>query len=506
MKSKRPLNISSLKDTEDNLFSALGVNVMWWPLPDKIVRKALKKKHVTFYLLSDDGKTNIAGYIALNKIKAYKDKDAHFECYCHARKNHINAALFMASELKGRSHLIDSSLLAIQSLRNDPKSQPVNFVEHEDGLVTHPFTALVIGFGETGRDALRFLYEYGCFIKSVIEKGIDKDIEADIITEQEKHIHVVDEKLSLLKADFLAGAHTLSDDSSIEWLDRSTHSEEFTARLNNIIKDLNYVVIAVKDDDEAISIAVRICKLARIKCHLRDGKKLGIFVRLREKNNYELLAHLKDTNESISIHPFGKNGKIFNYENITTETVEEQAKRFYFEYSKKSAEIEDNIERMEELSVSSPEREWQRRRCNAFSIENEVQDRPVSLCLRKARSIDLFYKEEQDRSNAYHIYTKRILAGSYMSLSDEDKARLIDILGYCEHVRWNAKMKLMNFEPYVEDREIEALTKNSQKKLAQTGRYQHACILSCNDLIRGKQKDTFKYDKRIAEFSIQQAY
>ena len=60
-------------------------------------------------------------------------------------------------------------MLAALELKEDGRSHPVNFVDVDTATATvsSVFTALVVGFGETGSDVFKFLYEFSSFIKGV---------------------------------------------------------------------------------------------------------------------------------------------------------------------------------------------------------------------------------------------------------------------------------------------------------------------------------------------------
>ena len=66
---------------------------------------------------------------------------------------------------------------------------------------------------------------------------------------------------------------------------------------------------------------------------------------------------------------------------------------------------------------------------------------------------------------------------------------LFNNLAYCEHLRWNAKMKLMGFV---------SGERSLRKKT-------HECILSCNELIYSENDRiarTYDFDKGIVELSF----
>ena len=77
------------------------------------------------------------------------------------------------ADVKDRINFIDSSFLSVVSLKKskDNAMLPVRYVDiaqyadtgRKLGYVTSEFHCAVIGFGETGKEALKFLYEFGAF-------------------------------------------------------------------------------------------------------------------------------------------------------------------------------------------------------------------------------------------------------------------------------------------------------------------------------------------------------
>lgn len=127
--------------------------------------------------------------------------------YCYARENRINRSIFDDFGSDNKIYLIDSSMLAVQQIKNNSTSQPVNFVEYDNstGTVSSIFTSMIIGFGETGRDVFRFLYEFSSFVKET-NKGEDGK---DNIIEQDKRFYIVDKRLDELKTKFIVNAPAL---------------------------------------------------------------------------------------------------------------------------------------------------------------------------------------------------------------------------------------------------------------------------------------------------------
>lgn len=192
------------------------------------------KSKVEYFFLSDEEKDNLQAVTVLQTIQK-KDIDykySSFYCYCHARKSQNNTSMLNDGKLAFMVHIIDTSNLAVHNLKREKDYHPINFVEKDTntGTVKSAFTGMVIGFGETGRDAFRFLYEFSSFTKD--NQG----------NPSAKKIHIIDKDIDDLKAEFLTEAPALRNKSEIDWWDaQSTHSAAFWDKLKTIIQDLNYI-------------------------------------------------------------------------------------------------------------------------------------------------------------------------------------------------------------------------------------------------------------------------
>lgn len=143
--------------------------------------------------MSPNEELNLEAVSVFKEIAKCKEDRVHnqVQIYCHARKNNQNQKLEICDGLKHQIHIIDSSNLAVLQLKKNVRNHPVNFVDVDTSkaCVKKPFTSMIIGFGETGRDAFRFLYEFGALIDVNGNRNPQK-------------IYVVDEHIDELKGDF----------------------------------------------------------------------------------------------------------------------------------------------------------------------------------------------------------------------------------------------------------------------------------------------------------------
>jgi len=549
LNAKKSFNeISFSKETK--LFKELGISI----LCDGFIRKTLNKgkNKVEYYILSDVEKDNIAAMIMLKDyLKKNQKKGSErkfnldgFSCYCHIRKNNVNMAL-LGDGFKYNIHYIDSSSLSVLQLKQKVDYHPVKFVDvnEKTRMVTSDFTAMVIGFGETGRDAFRFLYEFSSFV-------CDK-----YGTESRKYFHIVDDNLKNLKADFLNDAPALNDKTNIKWLDHNTHSQEFWNMMRVTIENLNYIVIALDNDEEAMSVAVDISEFA-YRYRKDTEKNFRIFVRIKDKNMYGSIEAIKPN----CIHPFGADEDIFTYRTISEDVVEDGAKQFYAGYKEtmirsfykekidENPDVKDNISKMisewrnfikcsdseKNDIVKKIEKDVENLEANTETIDkkyigefyedidtitfvyekndkkkgneifidsnklwnnrrNEIDKENVDK--EKESEFNVLYQEEQDKSNYYHVETKRFLAGKDSDCHNEDdwieffknNPVLHKIIYNCEHLRWNAKMELLGFVLGGEKKELKSR--------------RHPIIVDCKTL-EEKYGDTIDYDKKVVELSF----
>ena len=458
---------------------------------------------VEFFFLSDGEHNNVASLSALKKFAATpRGKELlpdAITVYCHARRSHFSNNLLGCPGLEHKAHLIDSSMLAALQLKEDGRSHPVNFVDVDatTATVLSVFTALVVGFGETGSDVFKFLYEFSSFIKGV-KTGSDG---LDDVEEQSRRIYVADGELARLKTKFLETAPALSGSQSIEWLDgMTTHAQDFWNKLKEIIDELSYVVVAVDNDDEALSAAIGIFDFAYR--YRRNMDRFKIYVRLRADDGKSMLDGIDryTIGGRRIIEVFGTCKEIFSYSNISAVSAEADAKDFFYQYSIATVGIDGTMtaeakrKEIEKIKELQPGGLWKSRR-----------DSNADGGIEGAVKVD--YQEEQDRSNVSHVYTKLALAGvcdrqgnicpdrlreivASLDTGSID-ARLIANLDYCEHCRWNSKMELLGF--------VHGATKDFKRKT-------HPCMVSCNELIRNSNtRGTVIYDQGTVELSFRKA-
>ena len=307
----------------------------------------LNNPRTSIYLLSEDEDENME---RLEMISGAGDIPAKIFCLVD-RKNGFNG---LYSGLQNRIRLIDTHYLAFQDIKfNRPDLHPVHFVDiarGKDGCplgyVKDGFHAMIVGFGETGQEALGFLYEFGTFV------GKDRN-------RIPLSISVYDPDMDLRKGQYLGTHPGLRDDPSLKWSDAKVGSERFWEDFVRDIRDINYIIVATNSDSFNIETAVSLLQSAA-----REGKDLSEFVILaREKAPSEASRSILDYyNRSYCpdgrpvICSFGGWDRIWQPDVISGKGLKEQASRFFDAYQRATGQSGSWDERRDALMADPANR------------------------------------------------------------------------------------------------------------------------------------------------------
>lgn len=418
------------------------------------------------FFMGEDEERNIRNIIALAKDRTMRtvaaDKAMAHRIYCHARYNGPNRVV---QDVALKKHLdiriVDSSHMAIELLKLDRSYHPVNVVgisRDNPATVETPFTALIVGFGEVGRDAFRFLYEFGAFVDS---SDTDRRSPFECV--------VVDKDLDKIKGTFMASMPAVfSGDTtgrSVRFEPVDHNSADFHGRVltDEFAGKVNYVVISIGDNDEAIALATRVFNRVR-RCR-EDISNLRILVRCTDDSKTESIQKIadhynfgygKEEENTPVILIFGQPEKTYTYDLVVSDRLIEEGKVFHEKYRELSGE-----------GLTWDERH----------VKHTDTGTPKIDDLRKLRR-----QESQDRANALHAGTKMILLKNamghmaehqdvdwdqfYMNYFNADgiadvagsgadirypelsacENLIVRHLAMLEHMRWNAAHELMGYE------------------------------------------------------------
>lgn len=393
----------------------------------------LKTQECNVYLLSDNEEENLHCTELLHKSGCAAN------IYCRACKEGVNRmyedAMMTTSPMK--VHLVDSSFLAVRNLKNSQDLLPVKFVDKGtdkkgllEGWVSSDFNAMILGFGETGREMLGFLYEYGAFVDSNFRKSPFSCV-------------VIDKKMDSLEETYRKSVPGINETTGVTFKEYEIGSNEFWNDIEVRLQYLNYIVVCLGDDRLNLNTGINLLEYA-----YRKGKDLsGNFVILIAQedptylnditlNHYNCIPEYKNC-----IKTFANKKDIWTYDNITNESLRSRAERFFGGYMKASGESGT----------------WKDREDN---IATEKDFSKVAKLIRQ---------RSQDYANCLHIDTKFALIGPEISNNRQEIARCIPskfkeepvhyngkdkhvekvllYLAVLEHIRWEASHIVLGYTP-----------------------------------------------------------
>lgn len=468
----------SFSDLPDSVFDGKDVDVFTMVGLGKVKQliEALPEHasdaqlHVFF--LSDDEDRNIRSLINLAKdsviLNSARNTKITHRIYCHARYNGPNRIIEdIAVRMNLDVEIVDSSHLSVELIKSRSDDQPVRvatFSQEYTAAVTSALNCLIVGFGEVGRDAFRYLYEFGTFIK--VKDGKEKVSRPNIVA--------VDKRMDVLSGLFRANTPSVHYNTSVRKLGKfkcnllklDVGNYRFYDNLlsKEQCEKLNYVILALGDDDRNIALATNIFN--RIRRYRSDMSNLIIMVRCIKGEKVAMMekvsAHFNkgcgcDSHDVIRL--FGQPKDIYSYSTIIREDLTRKGMAFFKNY----------------VRIRNEEDSWNNRRARLTKVDKKESGEigyPNIDNLRKLRR-----QESQDMSNALHVATKiwilkkalgksvdwldfvsrffsgdglSSITGSYDSLyypylTDEENLIMLR-LAQLEHARWNAAHEMLGYE------------------------------------------------------------
>ena len=263
----------------------------------------LKNPSTTVYLLSGVEEEN-------ERLLKYLATDASVQAKIFCYSHRVNSYSSLMGAMGERVRMLNLPEMTFNEIKqNQPELHPVRFASVARGRDGQPLgyvekglTSLIIGFGEMGQEALRFLYEYSAFV--------GKDLQPLPNT-----FKVYDPKVESLKGDFLNRTPALRYDADITWSPASVGSSQFWFEFAMTLPSLTYVVVAVDHGERNVEIAVQL--LQEAARHGKDLSSLCILLRATQANP-QMLQLIDFYNhsycpEGVSVlHPIGLPERIWN--------------------------------------------------------------------------------------------------------------------------------------------------------------------------------------------------
>lgn len=482
--SIHPADDKGSDNSANNKRSGESLSLRKWNL-HKLVSLIKYHRKASFFFMSDCEEDNVLSTMNFIKTGIFNsDPDKEINIYCHARRNRKNLILqsLLPHNSKIKINIIDSSYLAVSSLKNLKKdhvingiqkeqissppvyiSHPINFVEVEQGYVTSAFNAMIIGFGETGLEVLKFLYEFGSFIGKDNKKTPFK-------------CYCIDEDMETKKNDFFLDipfAQTLETNKEIDFLNYSYNDDNFHTLLKDKINELNYVVITIGDNEKSFQMAFDIIDYAR-RFREREFKHFHVFIHEKNTANALSLKAMEVYNQMSNFNRFGELSKInSDFTDVISRFGSPEAI-----FNKAIVIGEERIE---------IEKGKFRKDYNEKSITKEIKTEKTKtdpyLTFISYQKADR--GEKQQESNSLHIYTKQVVA-QIKTLNDVDKVvankDLIEKLSRLEHLRWTSHMYMRGFLLMDIKMETEMALKNPEAHSSEFVKV-HSCLIDYDSLI-----------------------
>lgn len=507
----------------------------------KIIEKTTGDIHMFF--MSDDDKTNIqaVGNIkrdaTINRVATTKT-NGKIKLYCHARYNSVHRVIEDEQQMPNvLVKVVDSSHISVELMKQKVELQPISYVDvNKDGKVISPFNALIVGFSEVGLDALRFLYEFAAFV--------DKSSTWESVERSPFHCDVIDKKMDELAGLFIANAPLIPVKCDFEKDDKEdgnakaplvtlhkwdAQGRDFAIYLREALegeRPLNYVVVATENDEMNISIGVRVLRMA-IR-YRKDLTHLRIMVRVHHDEDKHILhiaehynrlweanekadgnkLHQKDIKSDANIGApitlFGSEDNTYTFDNIISEEIEEDAKRYKAKYDSSI-----NAQKVASGLEAEPIKTWDDDHNDLMQLKGDNKGySPTFSGVMRLRRV-----QSQNKENCLHLHTKRklvTLALGKESLTWFEKNRLIrestslhytmedgstvpnhiktllETLAETEHLRWNASHEVLGYESASVDGEKDE------------ARLKHGCIRPWQEL----KDETKSYDYDVVDVSL----
>lgn len=484
----------------------------------RLMARTTAELHI--FMLGEEEENNIKATINLCNdadVKAFAGSGRKVRIYCHARHDSINRVIEdgqSGGNIEVR--IVDSSHDSINELKGNEACHPVHFVDIDStdnpGTVNSAFTGLIVGFGETGQDAARFLYEFGAFVDS----GSAKD---DDIPDQEHsggkvwrapfRCYVADHNLSRLQGHFTASMPALlkyGDDGPFSFNDCDIRSGEYYSLLEAIAQDLNYVVVSLKDDELSMTAAVDIFNYVRR--NRKDISRFRIFVRQHDTTSKQhiqaIVSHYNQTGIQAGnsggghIVLFGSTEELYTYRRIIDNEYEAEGKVYNDAYCKASGNKGKKdvwLSRHRHfLSLKTLDGYSELRRkeaqdvANAYHAQTKIAimkevcnrnpDRTVRLreCLDgDATAIPLFGRTSE--SGCIPDGTIRAVNGF-----SEFEQQLFRNIARLEHLRWNASHEALGYTHFNEKKNVDRLVDKKSRHGCNERFKLHNCILNWEEL------------------------
>ena len=430
--------------------------------------KGVGDAQLHIFFLSENEDENIRALSVLSQDSTLKQAQTgiNLRIYCHARRNDLNRIVEDIAFKNGLDvRTIDSSYLAVELLKADESNHPVHFVELDElnpTTIKSAFTSLIVGFDEVGRDALKYLYEFGAFIDSKATPSNEKRSIFRCV--------VADKRMDELVGTFESFSPTVmtqrnsdkNNSNLVELKSCDCLSSDFYVNIlnDNFCRNLNYIVIAVGDDELGMTLAIRI--LNYIRKGRPDLHALRIYVRSYRSDKEAYMQKIADyynegynkglrnasyKNDAV-IKLFGQSKDIYSYDTIINEMLTQKGRKYQESYARLRGEsILWDDRRKKELGKGTLDNMRSLRRKELQDLGNALHAETKVYLLKKAMGDNFDWNDFLNRY--FDDNNMPLCEGSYdkikYPLLTKKENEVILNLARLEHLRWNASHEMLGY-------------------------------------------------------------
>ena len=214
----------------------------------------LENPMTSLYILNQQDEDN---YRLLKALSEDRSIEAKIFFYTQEPDNFYS----LLANTRKRLRVLNSHYMSFMQLKLEkPQVLPVHYVDlarDKDGqplgYVEKGLKALIVGFGESGQEALRYLYEFGSFVGKDREKA-------------PMSISIYDTNLLQAQGHFLHMAPGLKDDPALNWCFAPAGTESFWTEYDLLLEQgLRYIVVAVDKGPKNVALAIHLLQRAAQK-------------------------------------------------------------------------------------------------------------------------------------------------------------------------------------------------------------------------------------------------
>ena len=404
------------KNEKYDLFNSLGLKNLSKMIKFTNVKPSQHNK-CHFFFLDEDARTNIDASDNFRKMLEFvHPDDTEKIIYCLARNNAFSSLLERSDPTTGddskiKVKILDLSVMAVQSLFNDPDNHPINFVECDEATATvkTPFESLILGFGRSGRDIVRYLYEFGAFLDYGSRNDESSAVRSPFkCTIMDKNIDVIAPRYMAKIPAVRKACQKGNGKQPFIFVKASLNSKGFVSLIEEKLSNLNmnYIVISIGDDKTNMGALTFVVDQAM---RIREGKlgKLKIFVRNYDPAYEDAMCdRAKHYNQLLGnnavVNIFGRRSELLSNEMVVEDHIITLAKKFHKHYKYYKDQNKDKSD--DEL--------WTLRHHQNQDIEESENGENQNESITKwGRQNYVLRQETQDIHNVIHFDTKLGLIG-----------------------------------------------------------------------------------------------